>query len=342
MEASFAVGKQAGWLPLHIGLRDSQKKLIGALPLYLKNHSYGEYIFDWAWADASERAGLPYYPKLVSAIPFTPATGSRLLLEDSQNKEYAEQLWQGALAVQQATNASSIHLLFTPTEHRDTLSNIKLIPRSSLQFHWSNPNISSFEEWLSLFKTKTRKNVRAERRKAKNSVDRIFWLQGSELETKHIETIWSFYQHTSNRKWGQAYLPKAFFQKLNKELAHLTWICFAEKDSQLVAGSLCFQKDQHLYGRYWGCLDFFDSLHFELCYHQPIELCIQKGWQKFEAGAQGEHKLKRGLLARETHSLHWLHHSGLHNAIERYCAQEALETKKQLQYFLQHSPLKKS
>ena len=340
LEKTSAVGQSAGWLPLHIVLRDEEGLLVGALPLYLKNHSYGEYIFDWSWADASERSGIPYYPKLVSAIPFTPASGNRLLLSDPCSEELAAGLWRGVQAVIQATKASSVHLLFTPESHHSILNKQSFISRKTSQFHWHNRDYESFDHWLSCFKTKARKNVRAERRKASNAVDRLYWLSGAELTSKHIETIWNFYQDTTSRKWGQPYLPRAFFSELGQSLADLTLVCFAEKDGELVASSLCFQKGEHLYGRYWGCKDKIDGLHFELCYHQPIALCIQQGWKKFEAGAQGEHKLKRGLLPTVTHSLHWLRHQGLHNAISDYCEREANDTERRIQLLQTHSPLK--
>ena len=334
------MGQSAGWLPLHLGLKDQKGELLGALPLYLKNHSYGEYIFDWSWADASERAGIPYYPKLVSAVPFTPASGKRMLLLDPSNVELVEGLWQGMQSIIKATKASSVHLLFTPESHQPALFAKGFIPRKTSQFHWHNQDYESFEHWLSHFKTKARKNVRAERRKAKKTIDRFFWLSGAELTTKHLEIIWGFYQDTSRRKWGRPYLPREFFFELNRSLAHLTLVCFAERKGELVASSLCFQSGDHLYGRYWGCHEKIDCLHFDLCYHQPIELCIQNGWKKFEAGAQGEHKLKRGLLPAPTHSLHWLRHQGLHNAIADYCEQEAQDTQKRISGLFQHSPLK--
>lgn len=342
LEQSHSVGRSTGWLPLHIAIKDQEGLLIAALPLYLKNHSYGEYIFDWSWADASERAGITYYPKLVSAIPFTPASGDRMLLSQPDNTELVDALWQGCRSIMEATKASSIHLLFTPESHQAQLCPKGFIARQSSQFHWNNSGLESFDHWLSLFKSKARKNIRAERRRAQANVDKIYWLTGAELTSKHCETIWTFYINTTNRKRGQPYLTREFFAQLNQGLADLTFVCFAEKDGEIVASSLCFQKGKHLYGRYWGCKETIDFLHFELCYHQPIELCIQKGWTKFEAGAQGDHKLKRGLLPNKTHSLHWLRHQGLHGAIDDFCKQEASDIDRQLQALALHSPLKPS
>ena len=339
LEDSKSVHERTGWVPMHIAVWE-QNELIAAMPLYLKNHSYGEYIFDWSWAEAAQQNNLPYYPKLLSAVPFTPATGNRLLLSDAESTEQAQMLIQGAKAVAQATKASSIHLLFTPKSHKNLLKDSDLFPRLSQQFHWTNPGCTSFEEWLALFRTKDRKKIRAERRKAQQSVESIYSVPGTELTEEQIESIWFFYQETCQRKWGRPYLTKAFFRSLNQELADISLVFFAENEGRIVASSLCFQRGQHLYGRYWGAEEFYDSLHFELCYHQPIQACLEHGWTRFEAGAQGEHKLKRGLLACETHSLHCLEHPGLHKAVEDFCQREALGIKQYITERNQHSPLK--
>lgn len=276
----------------------------------------------------------------MSAVPFTPASGNRLLLLEPNNSDLSNALWEGVQTLIQATQASSIHLLFTPEAHQNLLKDKDVISRMTSQFHWHNNGYESFEHWLSHFKTKARKNTRAERRKAKKVIDRFFWVSGSDLTAKHIEIIWNFYIDTSNRKWGQPYLPRSFFSELNQSLADITLVCFAETNGEIVASSLCFQKGEHLYGRYWGCKEYIDCLHFELCYHQPIALCIQKGWTKFEAGAQGEHKLKRGLLPTPTHSLHWLAHQGLHHAIADFCSKEERDTQRRIALLSEHSPIK--
>ncbi len=339
LENSQSVHPHTGWLPLHILLKNNQQELIGATPLYMKSHSYGEYIFDWSWADASERSGIPYYPKLSSAIPFTPATGRRLLLK-YPSEDAIKALEHGLLTVGEHTQSHSHHVLFCNEEDLNLLSE-RYIRRLSYQFHWTNPKVECFDQWLEMFRSKDRKKVKSERKKAQTIVDQIYWLQGNELTQNHIETVWSFYNDTCSRKWGQPYLKKQFFDELNKSLSNLTWICFAEKNNQIVASSLCFQRGSHLYGRYWGCSKELDCLHFELCYHQPIELCIQKNWTRFEAGAQGTHKLKRGLLHSPTYSLHQLNSSGLHNCVAEYIKQENAQIKAQMNEFQSHAPLKK-
>lgn len=337
LESSGSVGGRSGWQPCHVVVKEGDR-LIAGMPLYLKTNSYGEYIFDWGWADASERAGIPYYPKLVSAIPFTPATGDRLLVHpDYSRQELEPVLINVAMQLAEQLNAHSIHWLCVsdaippaPNLHR----------RQTLQFHWNNPGVSSFDDWLQLFKTKDRKKIRAERRKAHCGVDRIACVKGVDLTTEQISMIWSCYRDTISRKWGQPYMKRGFFEALRDSLAPLTRVFFAYKNEAIVASSLCFERGKHLYGRYWGATDDIDSLHFELCYHQPIEYCIQHGLTKFEAGAQGEHKLKRGLLATSVYSWHWLEHSGLHHGVGEFLQDEIEVTQRNIVHYNAHSPLK--
>ena len=338
LEESNSVGSQAGWLPIYITLKQNND-IRGILPLYLKNHSYGEYIFDWSWADASERAGIPYFPKLVSAVPFTPATGPRFLMKSTNDTDVLH-LWNGALDIADSTEASSIHVLFLPEEQMPPLAK-KALPRWTHQYHWTNPGVDTFDAWLGLFRSKDRKKIRAERRRAQQSVDRIYHLTGRELTAKHVAAVWEFYQRTAARKWGNPYLTKAFFMELNRSLADSTVVFFAEKNKELVASSLCFQKGENLYGRYWGCQSYNDCLHFELCYHQPIELAIQRGWKRFEAGAQGEHKIKRGLMPTKIYSAHWLRHPGLQQGIARFLEQERAATERTISMLSTHGPFKR-
>ena len=340
LESSQSVGQDTGWMPIHIILRQ-QDVLQGALPLYLKNHSYGEYIFDWSWAEASERAQIPYYPKLVSAIPFTPATGPRFLFPETESLTKTDKLWSGASYIADSLEASSIHLLFLPESQIQQWPEDEILSRLTHQYHWTNPSVDTFNEWLALFRSKDRKKIKSERRRAQQSVDRIYHLTGSELQKKHIDAIWNFYQNTSKRKWGSPYLTRAFFDKLNTSLADITLAFFAEKNDILVASSLCFQRGENLYGRYWGCKEYNDCLHFELCYHQPIDLCIQRGWKRFEAGAQGEHKIKRGLMPTAIHSAHWIRHQGLRGGIARFLEQERMATMQHLRILSQRGPFRR-
>lgn len=337
LESSGSVGGNSGWNPCHIVLKEGDR-LIAAMPLYLKTNSYGEYIFDWGWAEASERAGIPYYPKLVSAIPFTPASGDRLLVHpDRQRSELEPILIDVAMQLAEQLNAHSIHWLCV---RHPTPPVSQLHRRETLQFHWNNPNVLSFEDWLQLFKTKDRKKIRAERRKAFAGVDRIECVHGKDLTPEQISLIWNCYRDTISRKWGQAYMKESFFTALSTTLAPLVRIFFAYKEKQIVASSLCFERGKHLYGRYWGSTEDIDSLHFELCYHQPIEYCIQHGLTKFEAGAQGEHKLKRGLLATSVFSWHWLEHPGLHHGVGEFLTEEIDATQRNITHYNAHSPLK--
>lgn len=337
LESSGSVGGRSGWQPCHVVVKEGDR-LIAGMPLYLKTNSYGEYIFDWGWADASERAGIPYYPKLVSAIPFTPATGDRLLVHpDYSRQELEPVLVNVAMQLTEQLNAHSIHWLCVSDS---TPPSTNLHKRETLQFHWNNPGVSSFDDWLQLFKTKDRKKIRAERRKAHSGVDRIECVKGVDLTAEQISMIWSCYRDTISRKWGRPYMQKGFFEALKESLAPLTLVFFAYKNNQIVASSLCFERGKHLYGRYWGATDDIDSLHFELCYHQPIEYCIQHGLTKFEAGAQGEHKLKRGLLATSVYSWHWLEHPGLHHGVGEFLQNEIEATQQSVAHYNAHSPLK--
>ena len=339
LEDSNSVGENAGWVPLHL-LVQEEGELVAAVPTYLKDNSYGEYIFDWGWAEASERARIPYYPKLVSAVPYTPATGPRILTRQ-HNPFLVNIAWKGMLSLAEATQANSVHFLFVPeSQHQQLAQQKDVIPRLTHQFHRQNPNVEDFTEWLGLFTAKERKKTKRERKKAAASIDKIYHLHGSELTEKHIDDIWRFYQNTCMRKWGRPYLQRGFFDCLRTTLADLTIVFIAEKDGQIVATSLSFQSGNHLYGRYWGCRESFDTLHFELCYHQQIELCIKKGWTRFEAGAQGQHKLKRGLLPQPTYSNHWLRHTGLSAAVADAMQRERKYLLQEMEALRQHSPFR--
>jgi predicted N-acyltransferase len=325
LERSGCVGAQAGWLPCHLLARDGAR-LVGAMPLYLKDNSFGEFIFDWAWAEAAAGTGLDYYPKLVSAVPFTPVTGRRLLVAPgADTSAVSGALLEGAMGLADAADASSLHVLFITEEERGTLtgSHPDLLPRLSYQFHWANRGYRDFEGFISAFRAPERKKVRRERRRASASGLELVTLRGEELEDRHWQALHRFYRSTNARKWGPAYLTEGFFDEVRRHLAHRVVVTMAlTAAGEPVAGTLCFQKGHHLHGRYWGCLERHDSLHFELCYHRPVELCIENGWTRFEAGAQGLHKLKRGLMPAFTHSVHWLRHPGLRRAVASFLSRD--------------------
>tara|TARA_B100000575_G_scaffold175802_1_gene140943 strand:+ start:1105 stop:2259 length:1155 start_codon:yes stop_codon:yes gene_type:complete len=329
LEESGSVGPRTGWIPVHL-LAHRGTQLVGAMPLYLKDNSYGEYIFDWGWAQAAQRAGIPYYPKLVSAVPFTPATGRRLLALDS---DVEQTLLDGLHGVAKATRALSIHILFC-SEPESTAGKARpeLIGRTTHQFHWNNTGYTSFDDWLSTFRSRRRKEVRRERAAPAKLGVEVEVIRGRDLTEQHWQSMRGFYERTIQKKHAQAYLTEEFFSLAPHRLSHSALLFFATHDGEPVAGSLCFQRGNHLMGRYWGCLPAYESLHFELCYHAPIELCIRHQWSHFEAGAQGLHKVQRGLAPARTHSLHHLRHPGLHEAVRDALAHEDAQVEAELKW----------
>jgi len=342
LEESGSVGPGTGWQPAHL-LVHEDGVLVGAAPLYVKSHSYGEYIFDWSWAEASQRARIPYYPKLVCAVPFTPATGRRLLTRGTEpDPAVVAALLAGMRAVADAADAWSIHVLFSTEAERSLLADQHaLIPRTTQQFHWHNEGYADFDDWLSRFRSRDRKKTRRERSRAMEGIDSVYTLRGTEMTPRHWEVVRRNYQHTCSKKWGSAYLTDAFFTLAADTLAHRAMACFAEADGQIVASTLMFQKGGHLYGRYWGGRPGLDNLHFEMCYHLPIALCIAEGWTRFEAGAQGHHKIKRGLMPALTYSSHWLKHAGLSDAVARAMTQEDEATRHQMAALAARGPFRR-
>lgn len=343
LEECGAVGERRGWQSRHLGVWEGER-LVAALPLYLKDHSYGEFIFDWAWADASIRAGIPYYPKLVSMVPFTPATGRRLLLDPLlEAREILPLLRDSLLQLAEAEEASSVHLLFLNADENSALSegDANWLPRLTQQFHWHNPGYESFADFTAEFRSALRKQVRKERQRVAESGLRVECRAGSELRDEDWRALSLFYASTCQRKGSPTYLPPSFFRLAASKLAHRAIAFFAYRDEECVAASLNFGKGSVLYGRYWGCLESYDSLHFELCYYLPIEYCIAHRLQRFEAGAQGEHKLRRGLLPSPIHSVHWLGHPGLRDAVARYLDHEREATEFEMQELRKHGPFRR-
>lgn len=342
LEASGSVGAEAGWVPAHVMVRQ-EGRLVGAAPLYIKNHSYGEYIFDWGWAEASQRAGIPYYPKLVCAVPLTPATGSRLLVHPSADRAAVQAaLLAGMRHVAEAVEAHSLHILFcTQEEHEAWAGRQELIGRQTHQYHWLDQGYGDFEGWLATFRHKARKEARRERRRAAEVGAEIRLLEGAALDERAWRALHGFYLGTIDKKWSHPYLTEAWFGGAAHKLAEsaLAWV--AEVDGEAVAGALYFHAGEHLYGRYWGCRPGFEALHFELCYHRPIELCLARGWTRYEAGAQGQHKIKRGLLPAPTWSLHWLEHPGLAKAVGDACKKESRLTEHQIDALEEHGPFRR-
>lgn len=342
LERSGAVGEGTGWVPLHVVAYDNNE-LVGALPLYLKDHSYGEYIFDWGWADASERMGMSYYPKLVSMAPVTPATGRRVLLApDVDATRIVSALLAGVREVAELTKASSVHLLFVTEEERDLIVEIAdFIPRLSMQFHWHNDAYEDFDGFLGAMRSSVRKQLRRERRTAVSEGLEIRTVPGAELSADDWQALCRFYRDTCARKGSFPYLPTKFFELAAESLRDRALAVIAYNDDKPVAATLNFEKGAHLYGRYWGCRDDYPMLHFELCYYQLIDRAIARGVQRFEAGAQGSHKLKRGLMPSEVHSVHWIRQPVLRNAVSDFCRREELAVRERIKELAEMGPFKR-
>jgi predicted N-acyltransferase len=323
LEQSESVGPaRTGWQPLHVLVHDAGE-LVAAMPLYLKHHSYGEFIFDFAWAQAAMRAGLPYYPKLVSSVPLTPVPGRRLLTHPGRSRLLLmQQLIAGAEAVMRETHASSLHVLFCTAEESDALGSMGLHPRKSVEYQFDNPGARSFDELLTHLRSPSRKQVRNERRKAQSYGLEFSMRPFHELPPTDVAAMWEFYLSTIDRHGSEPYLTRAFYDGL-PTLAH-AYAAMAHRDGVPVAGALFFQAGNALYGRYWGAREELPMLHFELCYYYPLAWALPRGIDHVEAGAQGEHKIKRGFLPQLCHSAHRAQHPGLDQAIARFVAEEAL------------------
>ncbi|MGB1274578.1 MAG: GNAT family N-acetyltransferase, partial [Nannocystaceae bacterium] len=302
-------------------------RLIAGVAAFIKTHSYGEYIFDWSWARASERAGLPYYPKLVVAAPVTPASGPRMLIADDLPiaREAVIDILCGALrTLADRASCSSIHWLFVTGKEQAELAERGFCPRSSFQFHWHNRGYKTFDDFLAKLTSRRRKQVRKERRRALAAIDGpVEFLRGDQVSATEIATMDRLYRATTWAHGGQDYLRPGFFEKLCATLPEQVRIARVCQDGQMVAGALYLQTDQALYGRYWGSEVEVDCLHFEVAYYAGIEHCIREGLQLFEAGAQGEHKLLRGFAPSKTYSNHWIREPGLRDAVERFLGEEA-------------------
>lgn len=318
LHASGAACADTGWQPQYLVLWDGPA-LAAAMPLYVKSHSYGEYVFDWAWADAYQRHGLEYYPKLLSAIPFTPVTGPRLLARGPAERAALIEL---LCARQQAAGMSSTHILFPPEDQAHQLQDAGFMLRSGVQFHWLNDGYRDFDQFLATLEHKKRKNIRAERRKVREAGVSLRQLRGAAI----TEADWRFfhrcYANTYAEHRSSPYLNLDFFLRVGRTMPDNVMLVVAERAGRPVASSLVFHTADTLYGRYWGALEHIPCLHFETAYYQPLEFCIAQGIATFEGGAQGEHKMARGFLPQKTWSAHWLAHPGFADAIERFLARE--------------------
>jgi predicted N-acyltransferase len=320
-EAGCAVDK-TGWAPAHLALEDEAGQVAGVMPLYLKTHSQGEYVFDHGWARAYEEAGGRYYPKLLSAVPFTPVTGRRLLVRPGVDVSEAEGLLlAGALTLCKRLKASSLHVNFLSEGEWRRLGRAGLLQREDLQFWWENKDWSTFEDYLRALSSARRKTIRRERREAQAGLD-IIALSGRDLTEAHWDAFFAFYMDTGARKWGRPYLNREFFSLIGERMADKVVLILARRGTEWIAGALNFVGDGTLYGRQWGALETVPFLHFELCYYQAIEWAIGHGLSRVEAGAQGEHKLARGYLPKPVYSAHYIDDERLRDPVRRYLEAE--------------------
>ncbi len=342
LEVSGSVSAKAGWVPCHLVLEDGNGGIRGAMPLYLKSHSLGEYVFDHAWASAYERAGGQYYPKLLSAVPFTPVTGKRLLALPGPSQVQSERLLlRAALELMRRESVSSLHINF-PTEKEWKMHAGLLLQRTGVQFHWQNEDYSSFDAFLDRFASRKRKVLRKERREALADGISIEWLTGDEISEAHWDAFFRFYMDTGSRKWGRPYLNRRFFSLVGEAMRKHILLVMAKRAGRYIAGALNFIGGNTLYGRYWGTIEDHPFLHFEVCYYQAIEFAIERKLARVEAGAQGEHKLTRGYEPQTTYSLHYFADPGLSDAVAHYLSRERPAIVEEIQQLRGMLPFKAS
>jgi uncharacterized protein len=337
LEESGSVGPGSGWTPAPIIIRGDNGALAAALPAYLKNHSQGEYVFDHHWADAYERAGGRYYPKLQIAAPFSPVPGLRLLLRDMA---LAPQIIAAAEAVVRQNGLSSAHATFVEESQLDAFRAADWLIRQGTQFHWTNDGYASFDDFLASLSSRKRRAIRKERAGAQSAVE-IEILRGSEIHPDHWDAFWVFYQDTGARKWGRPYLTRAFFDLIAESMADSLVLFLAHRDGRPVAGALNILGPDCLYGRYWGCVEDIPFLHFELCYYQAIDFAIAHGLPRVEAGAQGEHKLARGYLPAPTWSAHYIADPGFRHAIADFLERETAAVEREQEFLGELGPFRR-
>ncbi len=335
VEESGSATARTGWQPCHLWLEDGS----GLLPLYFKNHSQGEYVFDHAWADALERAGGDYYPKLQCAVPFTPVTGRRLLTRDDAARET---LLKTAAGIVKKTGASSLHITFPTAAEWAAAGQAGYLLRTGQQFHWENRGYDSFDRFLGELASAKRKNLRKEREAVRAAGVEFDWLVGRDITEAHWDRFFEFYMDTGSRKWGHPYLTRDFFSRIGATMADQILLVMARKDGQHIAGALNLFGEGVLFGRNWGAVEYVPFLHFETCYYQAIDFAIARGLKRVEAGAQGEHKLLRGYLPVPTYSAHYIAHPGLRRAVDDFLTVERDAVAGHMVELAQHAPFRKT
>jgi uncharacterized protein len=331
IEESGSACAETGWLAQHLLVEDTDGQLVGAVPCYLKNHSYGEYVFDWGWADAFERAGGTYYPKLQVSVPFTPVTGPRLLVRPGAEQTRTRQaLVAGLIELARKRKVSSLHLTFCTEEEQDLLAGEGFLRRLGKQFHWHNRGYETFDDFLAALNSRKRKAIRKERQAANEQVE-FHVLSGDALEEAHMAAFHRFYVNTVDRKWAHAYLNRRFFTLLRERLADKVVLIMARHDETWVGGALNLRGRDTLFGRNWGCGARFRMLYFEACFYRAIEYAIEHKLDRVEAGAQGPHKISRGYLPSETYSAHWIRDPSFREAVAQYLVREDRETRYEME-----------
>ena len=337
-ERSGSVSPDTGWHPCHLTMRGRDDKLRAALPLYKKDHSWGEFVFDWAWARAYEQAGLEYYPKLVSAVPFTPAPSRRLLLREETDSEAASALIEAAIALAKDTDCSSLHVLFPDVENLDMFRAAGLRLRKDCQFHWHNDSYGDFDDFLAAFSSAKRKKTKRDRRRVAEAGITFRRLHGGDLDVETWQIVYRLISMTFMQRGSLPYFGLDFFIEISRSLPDNILVIMAEQQQEPIAAAVFFESDRVLYGRYWGSKGHYDALHFETCYYQGIDYCIDTGKQLFEPGTQGEHKISRGFVPVPTWSAHWLMHPEFFSAIGNYLDEERRHVERYMDAVEAHSP----
>ncbi len=341
LEDSGSVGGRSGWTPVHVTVENACGRIVAVAPAYLKSHSQGEYVFDHGWADAYERAGGRYYPKLQVAVPFTPATGRRLLVAADAPSGAREALIAGLRELRKQTKASSIHATFPTAEDADRLATAGFLIRTGEQFHFFCDGYANFDDFLGALASRKRKAIKRERRDAVDGDVTIEWVTGSSLRSEHWDAFFKFYMHTGSRKWGRPYLTRAFFELIGATLADRVLLVMARRAGRYIAGAINFIGDDALYGRNWGAIEQRPFLHFEVCYYQAIDFALSRGLRRIEAGAQGEHKLARGYRPTRTYSAHEFADARLSRAIADYLGHERDAVERTIAHYEEYAPFRR-
>ncbi|XP_043687469.1 uncharacterized protein LOC122638661 isoform X4 [Telopea speciosissima] len=334
---------ETGWLPRHIIAQDEFENIIGVVPLYLKSHSYGEFVFDYSWADAYYSFGSSYYPKLQCCVPFTPVTGQRILIRNTWFKDQVfEKLVSALKDLTAKFEVSSLHITFPSENEWHNMKEHGFLQRIGMQYHWKNRNYRSFDDFLMDMKQSKRKNIRQERKKISTQNLKMKRLRGDEIKARHWDSFYKFYRNTTDNKWGRAFLTRDFFHNMGAKMGDKVLLIVAEEEDELVAGALNLIGGDTLFGRLWGCLPqaYYPSLHFEACYYQAIEAAIEMNLEKVEAGAQGEHKIQRGYLPVTTYSSHYILDKGFRKAIQDFLVRETDQVKLVMKLLHDSSPFK--